>query len=93
MRHVIHSREELLEIAAKWAPTDAVSRTIRTLGATVYGGRNLALDLPGWLVMVTMKHKTYYVSITIHAMYGDRLISYHDTRPEGYDKLITREIL
>lgn len=47
---LIRTREDLLEMAARCAPTTAIGVRIRTNGATVLGGFNPVERFPGWIV-------------------------------------------
>lgn len=46
----LRSAQDVLEIAARCAPTTAVARRIRESGATVLGRFNPVQNLPGWIV-------------------------------------------
>lgn len=48
----IHTRDQLLALVARNAPTTACGRAIREQGATVLGGFNPVESLPGWVVQV-----------------------------------------
>lgn len=46
----IYTREELIAVAIRCAPTTATARRIRENGATVFGGVTSPEGFPGWIV-------------------------------------------
>lgn len=46
----IYTREELLDLAIRCAPTSAIARRIRVNGATIFGGVTSPEGFPGWIV-------------------------------------------
>lgn len=76
----IRFRHDLLDIAARNAPTTATARKIREDGATVFGGVISPEGFPGWIVQAPNDR---LIGVWINQENRKMKITYPDKMPSG----------
>lgn len=74
----LRTRNDLIELAQRHAPTKACERTMRMYGATVLGGFTFAGGNQGWIVTVSDK---WNIAIICHETARKYSIDYLDDVP------------
>jgi hypothetical protein len=77
----LHTRNDLLDLASRHAPTKACERIIKERGAIILGGFILAGGLPGWIVQVQSDCRTWNIAIICHEHARKYSIDYLDDVP------------